>query len=254
REVQVSKLLTTLEQRGQFENFVFSGDFNLYGASEPAYQKLRYYDNTLFAFYDPLDKEGEWHNNGLFADLHTQSTHAQYESGSCFASGGLDDRFDFILVSPFVYYGSYGVTSLNDSYHAVGQDGSRFNRDINNPSNTILPANVANALFNASDHLPVVMDLAIDATTSIFDNNRKELLLNVVNPIREKLSLTIHTEEEGDYNFQVFSLDGRCLQSFDYSLHTGANKIERPFPFSSSLYILIVSDSKGNKTARKIVK
>lgn len=254
REMQVQKLLTTLEQRGKYENYVFSGDFNLYGASEPAYQKLLHYDNTLFAFYDPIDMEGEWNNNSAYKSIHTQSTHTYSGNGECFSSGGLDDRFDFILVSPFVHYGSKGVQSLSDSYHALGQDGARFNRTINNPVNTLVPENVADALYNASDHLPVIMDFVLNATLPVNQYDSKELLLNIVNPVRQNLSMSIHLEEEAHYRFQIFSMDGKCLHTFDRFLDAGTNKIECAFPYSSSLYFLIVTDSEGNKTARKIVK
>ncbi|MDR2979764.1 MAG: T9SS type A sorting domain-containing protein [Bacteroidales bacterium] len=254
RTMQIERLLSTLEQRDKFENFVFSGDFNFYGASEPAYQKLLYYDNTLFAFYDPANLEGEWHNNSAYTRVHTQSTHTSAESGECFATGGLDDRFDFILVSPFVYYGTYGARSLNESYHALGQDGTRFNRTINTPSNSLVPATVANALYNASDHLPVILDLVLDATLPVKDQEKKELLLHIENPIQQNLVLIIHAEESADCRFQIFDVNGRCLQTFERALNTGANRIEQFFPFSSSFYFLVITDSNGNKTVRKVVK
>lgn len=254
REVQVQKLLSTLEQRGKFENFIFSGDFNFYNASEPAYQTLLHYDNTLFAFYDPVDMEGNWHNNNNFASLHTQSTHTSAGSGECFSTGGLDDRFDFILVSPFIYYGSKGAKSINESYYALGQDGNRMNRTINNPTNSSVPDAVAQALYNASDHLPVIMEISMEATLPVKDRNNEELLLTIANPVRDKLLITIHVEEEASYHFEIFSADGRSIQSTKHFLEMGSHRIEHAFPYPSSFYILIVTDSNGRKTVRKIIK
>ena len=44
RKVQVERLTTRLEQTG-IDNYVFSGDFNLYTALEPAYQHLLFNNN-----------------------------------------------------------------------------------------------------------------------------------------------------------------------------------------------------------------
>ena len=72
------------------------------------------------------------------SDYHTQSTHS--ENTGCAASGGMDDRFDFILISKNIKQGSKGVKYLSDAYWAVGQDGKHFNESINSsPTNTSVP-------------------------------------------------------------------------------------------------------------------
>ena len=54
-------------------------------------------DNNGGRLFDPIDRIGNWHNNSSFSDVHTQSPRtAQFGGG---ASGGMDDRFDFILFS-----------------------------------------------------------------------------------------------------------------------------------------------------------
>lgn len=77
RYVQTQRLMSRLEAMGAPDNYVVSGDFNVYGASENCYQELVNYSNSFYRFYDPIDRPGEWNNNGQFADIHTQSTHTE---------------------------------------------------------------------------------------------------------------------------------------------------------------------------------
>jgi len=62
---------------------ILAGDFNWLGASEPAYLNF-----TASGLSDIANRPGEWRNNSLFKDLHTQSPGA-----------ALDDRFDMMLTS-----------------------------------------------------------------------------------------------------------------------------------------------------------
>jgi len=140
--------------------FIVTGDLNLYGSDEPAYQKLLAEEPENFGrSFDPINRPGGWHNNPSFADIHTQSTRAT-DLGDGGSTGGLDDRFDFILVSE---------TMLDKvetgSYEAYGNDGNHFNESINNGTNGAVSTEVANALHSASDHLPViaVFDLSISS-------------------------------------------------------------------------------------------
>ncbi len=134
-------------------NYIVVGDFNLYKSSEPAYQ-LVISDSTLL---DPIDSPGNWHNNPAFAPIHTQSPRANSFGGG--SSGGLDDRFDFILISR-----SLRDNVLSAQYRAVGNDGNHFNQSINEGTNSAVPATVANALYYGSDHLPVVCPFVFHVT------------------------------------------------------------------------------------------
>ena len=48
---------------------------------------------------------------------------------------------------------------IKDSYKTIGQDGSSFNGPLNTSSNSVVPSNVAQALYGMSDHLPVYVKL-----------------------------------------------------------------------------------------------
>lgn len=253
RVQQVARLMAKLEQSGRAGNFVFSGDFNIYNASETAYQQLIHYDNSLFRFYDPIDQEGEWHEERDYASIHTQSTHSSAGSGECFATGGLDDRFDFILVSPYVYYGSSGVHAIYESYHAVGQDGERFNRSIISPANNSVPNEIANALYNMSDHLPVVLDLKINATT-LGVKTEAPFHIAVVNPVREnRLDIRIQSATYDELTFELFSIEGKRLLVFNEEISIGHNTISTIFSAPPSLYLLSITDREGNREIKKIV-
>ena len=137
--------------------FLTCGDLNLYKSAEAAYQTLigSQSDNDG-RVNDPVKKPGTWHDNPKFAILHTQSTHLK--TGGGYASGGLDDRFDFILISDGVL-NSTKLAYVQNSYKAYGNDGKHFNKAINTPPYTVITKEIADALYEASDHLPVLIEL-----------------------------------------------------------------------------------------------
>jgi len=97
REQEAARLRIYTDQLSAGSNFIVVGDFNLYRATEPAYIRLLDQTNPGY-FLDPVNRPGYWNNNASFADVHTQSTRvATLPDGG--SNGGLDDRFDFILVS-----------------------------------------------------------------------------------------------------------------------------------------------------------
>lgn len=137
--------------------FLVCGDYNLESSSEPAYGILtRDQSDNDGRVKDPINRPGDWNDNNAFADIHTQSTRAIQFGGG--ASGGLDDRFDLILMS-------YALESSNElifktgSYFAYGNDGQHFNKAINEGINGAVSSEIANALYEASDHLPVLIEL-----------------------------------------------------------------------------------------------
>ncbi len=254
RTAQTQQLLGRLEQIGKADNYVFSGDFNLYGASEGAYQNLLYYPNSLFRFIDPIDREGEWNNNSNFADIHTQSTHSYTEDGECFAAGGMDDRFDFILVSSYLFHGLKGVRSINESYHALGQDGNRFNRSIISPTNSDVPTEIATALYNLSDHLPVILDFEVDASPISITSLTADYKIELLNPLNDQLKIFCRLDNAKKLNITLYTLEGRLLETFVEELPAGHTTLSRTFPHPPGFYLLVVSDDNNNRTVKKVVK
>lgn len=130
-------------------NFILVGDFNIYTSSEPAWQKLIGNEtNNNGRAVDPLNLTGNWSSNSAIAQHHTQSPRVRSFGGG--SNGGMDDRFDIILTST-----SMTDNILTSTYNAYGNDGNHFNDSINRLPNNAVPDSVANALHNASDHLPI---------------------------------------------------------------------------------------------------
>jgi len=250
RKTQVERLTTKLEQMG-IDNYVFSGDFNLYKASEPAYQHLLFNNNTAYRFIDPIDAYGEWNNNSKFAKVHTQSTHSS--SNGCFAGGGLDDRFDFILVSPTVYYGTKKVQVLSDTYNALGQDGLRFNGSIISPKNNLVPEKVSNAMYNLSDHLPVICDIEFYSSNTIKEFS-PSFFVNVENPVKNELNLHIYAEKDEVFTFEIFTINGQKIAHFSEYINAGSNNLSRSFDFAPSFYFLKIMNAENEKIVKKLIK
>lgn len=138
-------------------NFIVVGDFNIYNSNELAFQKLLNQSQSGYVI-DPLNLIGNWRLSS-FAPYHTQSTRVRQFGGG--ATGGLDDRFDMILLSQSVS-NTGGISYVPDSYVTYGNDGNHYNDSINRPPNAVVSQQVADALHYASDHLPVYATFGFD--------------------------------------------------------------------------------------------
>ena len=176
RLAEVNAFLDHLNAIPNAENVFFGGDFNIYTSSEPAYQALM--DNVTYNFNDPLPA-GNWHNNSYYSNIHTQSTRTTNPMGG--STGGLDDRFDFILFTDDVANATNRVQYIPNSCEAFGNDGNHFNDAlIDSPVNPNLPDSIIQALYYMSDHLPVICDLRVEATidTTLSDIVITEIMYN----------------------------------------------------------------------------
>lgn len=161
RAQMINTLMAYLSAHDYSGNITISGDFNVYSSSEVCYQSLINATNSNIKFYDPVNKPGSWSNSSTYARYHTQSTHTT--SNGCASAGGLDDRFDFILMTNPILNNTQRIEYLPSSYTAVGQTGTAFNGSILSMDNT-LPYEVNQALYTLSDHLPVMADLLVHQT------------------------------------------------------------------------------------------
>jgi endonuclease/exonuclease/phosphatase family metal-dependent hydrolase len=138
-------------------NYFVCGDFNIYGSNDLAYQKLLN-QSTHGYFIDMFELTGIW-NNPDYAIYHTQSPRVRQFGGG--ATGGLDDRFDMILMSQSILDVG-GIHYVDDSYIPYGNDGIHYNDSINKPPNNAVGQIIANALHYSSDHLPVLVTLSFE--------------------------------------------------------------------------------------------
>jgi endonuclease/exonuclease/phosphatase family metal-dependent hydrolase len=146
--------------------FLVCGDFNMESSNESAFGILagNQSDNDG-RVKDPINKLGDWYNNSAFANLHTQSTRAIQFGGG--ASGGLDDRFDLVLIS-YALDGANDLIYKQGSYFAYGNDGNHLNKAVNDGTNGAVNPEIANALYEASDHLPVILDIDVTKTIETY--------------------------------------------------------------------------------------
>lgn len=191
-------------------NYLMMGDLNVYSDTEDAFQNLIAPTNSSLAFIDPINRLGDWNNNGQFADVHTQSTHST--SNGCASGGGLDDRLDFVLVSDAAKNNDDHMEAIKSSYWAVANDGNHFNESINFPANTSVPANVLDAIYENSDHLPVRLDFIM---TQSLPNSVSEVAghhagMRVISPTTNEISFQL-TQQSGAYDVEVYAITGQLL-------------------------------------------
>ena len=215
RRALMQKAMDYVNTNYPTDNVLIMGDFNMYGASESGYRLLtQTYSNPSICFMDPLalvGGVGEWNNNGLFAPFHTQSTRSY--SDECFSSGGLDDRFDFILMADEIAFSYNHMRYVQGSYHAVGNDGHHFNMSVDQGYNSAVPTAVAEALFDGSDHLPVTMKIAVDVHLGVEDYEAQSLYATVApNPAKDNAVIHFFNPAQGQVQFELYSLQGQLMQ------------------------------------------
>jgi len=157
RASQTQTFRTYVDSKPLMRNHFFCGDYNVYTSSETCYQNLT--TGGVNPFFDPIFSPGSWTSNASFAAIHTQSPRTS-GGWACGASGGMDDRFDQILVTQNVLSGQDNLNYITNSYDAVGNDGQHYNSSLlSAPANSEYPDSVVNAIFYLSDHLPVTLKL-----------------------------------------------------------------------------------------------
>jgi hypothetical protein len=211
RRNQINNVITWLELNRQPGNFLFMGDLNVKTVEELSIQTLLFGPNLAFRFYDPVNQLGNWYNNPDFSLYHTQSTHT---SGNCHSGGGLDDRFDFILASDDVIQGNKQITYVEGSYLAMGQDGQHFNVGLLDPPfNASAPFGVVEALFHNSDHLPVLLSLAVNQNPAGINNSSQAYGIRIQNPVNHELRIDFPANllQHEALEIHLYSMPGKVI-------------------------------------------
>ena len=210
RATETQDIMAELEQMGWKGNVIFSGDCNLYTSDEEAFQNLIGPSDASYRFFDPLGREGNWHNNASFADIHTQSTHTS--TTGCASGGGMDDRFDFILVQENLLSNSNDLSYKEGSYEAIGQDGQHFNQSLIDGTNADFPQDLVNALYHNSDHLPVTMQLIVDQTATGINDVADMGIRLLNNPVSGNIKLKVQAQMP-QFSYRLFSISGHAVKS-----------------------------------------
>lgn len=161
RKREVDSLLNVTQYFADTVNYMVVGDFNIYGSNEDAYLALIDDSNPGY-FIDPLEGmlTTTW-NNAANAIYHTQSTRLDAFGGG--STGGMDDRFDMMLYSPAIESPG-GMYYVPGSVTAVGNDGNHYDDAMNSLPNGVVSASLANALYQSSDHIPLIADYVFTYT------------------------------------------------------------------------------------------
>lgn len=257
RRALMQTAMDYVNQHYPTDNVLIMGDFNMYSANESGYRLLtQTYSNPAICFMDPVagvGGVGEWTNNSQFAQFHTQSTRSY--SDECFSSGGLDDRFDFILMADEIAFSYNHMRYVQGSYHAVGNDGHHFNMSVDQGTNNAVPDEVAEALFDGSDHLPVTMKIAVDAHLGVEDIEAHSLYATVApNPARDRASVTFFNPAQGQVQFELYSLQGQLLQREAAAFGEGSQQHELALhDITKGFYLLRIKHDGGWGQTVKLV-
>lgn len=161
------------------DSFVlFAGDFNFYSSNEEGYFRLITEQNPIvmidpinrpcdpfpnstgndpFEIYSPSNSNNYFWRSSSFSDIHSQATRGSF--------GGMDDRFDFIMISQN-FNTSSDLFYIENSYETYGNNGNCYNGSVNDIScSGFYSQTVREALFQFSDHLPIIMQLEAPQST-----------------------------------------------------------------------------------------
>ena len=204
---------------------LLGGDLNLYRSSEDAFQELIDTNNNI-TFVDPaINGIGSWHNNTNYIHVFTQSTRTTTGMGG--ATGGFDDRFDFILTSESMEYstgnqdlffveGSYEVFGNNSNINCYNQAITSSNcGEDGDPNTPDFSQDIRSALFNFSDHLPVTLQIEVNQNflsipEHIITNYYEIIGTNIIN---NSLNLRTNNQFITTKKLNIFNTLGQLIQT-----------------------------------------
>lgn len=162
RAAEAQQIRDNADALGEGVNIIYAGDLNLYDSSEEAWKTLTGSGNGQA--FDPAARVGSWHNNSYYTDVHTQSPASSVQFPGQI-TGGMDDRFDFQLISGEMLDGE-GLSFISGTYRAFGNNDTHYmNGSIT--TGTGASATVLSAIESTSDHIPVVADYQLPARMKV---------------------------------------------------------------------------------------
>ena len=265
RLASVENFTRELERLPENSYVLFAGDFNFYTSNEPGFQEIIDKTNAI-QLIDPIDRlcpafpenDGTdyfnennydstyfW-NNESFADVHSQSTRTsrdidgdgEDDDGS---TGGMDDRFDFIMMSKNLQT-SDKLAYIENSYKTVGNNSNCYNSFVSNSTCTgEFSQNLRNALYYFSDHLPIVMELESPRSTL---STTKFESFSIINSNLVTNTLVLQTPKVAK-NIAVYNQLG---QKVFEAKNLDSNKIEiETSTFTQGLYYIKIDNYKTQK-------
>ena len=258
RRAQLQTTMDYIYQHYPNDNTLIMGDFNMYSSEETGYQLLtRTYNHSEICFVDPVGSSGvgPWNENQNYAQYHTQAT-ASWIDNDCRSTGGMDDRFDFILMADEIAFGYHNIRYVRDSYKAVGNDGRHFNQSINQGTNNSAPQAVIDAVFDCSDHLPITMKLAVTAQLDVDEYAlTPEFNASIApNPASNAINVCFFNRLDGIVNFDIYNIQGQLVeqQSAGFSRGNQLHQMDISH-MPKGFYIMRISNQKHQTETLKLI-
>ncbi|RKY91698.1 MAG: hypothetical protein DRQ01_07320 [Ignavibacteriae bacterium] len=166
----------------------------------------------------------------------------------------MDDRFDMMLFSQAVS-DTGGITYVTDSYIPFGNDGQHLNNSINDPPFNIITQQVADALYNASDHLPVYADFDFGFVSDVeiitADEMNYLLKQNYPNPFNPTTKIQFNIAEIGFVTLKIYDLLGNEITTLvNEEKPAGSYKVDfdgSELPSGIYIYRLISANFSDSK-------
>ncbi len=252
RELMLQDLMDTLNVLNP-KYLILMGDLNVYDAAETGFQLITNYSNTSLRLYDPANSLGAWNKNSAFADVHTQSTRTA-NIGDGGSTGGLNDRFDWILANSAFWDNTGEIKIISSSYTTVGQDGQHFNLAVNDPpANTSVPSNVLTDLYYMSDHLPVYCDFVFSPkVASSLVQKLPEVKVKYNSFVSDELVLTMNSETGKDFQIIIYDLLGQ--KHITRKIFKGKQEKVSVEKLPAGIYFFQVRQNEHNLSVYKFVK
>ncbi len=259
RGAEATAVVNYLNAFPNAKNVMVMGDYNVYTNTEAGFNNLVTSTSVINRLKDPINRLGTWNNNGSFSDIHTQSTHTTQTGG--FSSGGMDDRFDIMLCSNSLIGDSLKMRILPNTYKAVGNDGLHFNLALNaSPTNTSVPTDVLNALYNMSDHIPIRADFVLSPSKPLpqgisADLKKFEQQIYFENPVIENLKIHVNAELlTKKLSFELYDINAKRIISLTHKFDENDLTYALPFDLQKGIYILKIRNENGWEIQRKLLK
>lgn len=241
----VNYLITHFETLPANSHVLFAGDFNLYNNLEPAYLAMMDESNAI-VMHDIYTSYGNWAGSAFeHKEILTQCTRSSviFNDG---AGGGVDDRFDFILMSESLMNQSSEFAYTENSYKSVGNTGGCYNQSITDcSSGNEVPPHILQSMYFMSDHIPQYCEFHSDLIDHVAEINFKqpELLIRNSNQQSQQISYTLSGLAGLNYSLDVIDINGKVIHHQE-QMSTLSGVIDVS-PFPQGMYLLrVISDSE----------
>lgn len=247
RETQTKYLRYETNTISTNRNYLICGDFNIYTSTETAFQNLVGNTTSKGYFIDPMNGTGSFSGNNAIKDLCTWSTRTN-----------LNTRFDMFLVSPAIM--ATGGVDYKE-FKIFGNDGNHYYSNMTTMPNTWFnnDPSIGTALYSASDHLPVYVDLNFGVAPVGVEEvkglpKQYELRQNYPNPFNPSTEISYTIPSNSMVNIKVYDLTGREITTLVNEVKSaGTYKVKFDAGNLPSGIYLYSLQANGNMQMKKMI-